>query len=129
MLTVLEIRQREKEPLELEERNLIMQLSPIYLKRLEEATQEGIEQGIEQGIERGIERGIEQGIEQGIERGIERGIEQERRANIESLMLLRFQTIDPQLQSIIPELVQMKASEFTPLILQLSKEELLARFS
>jgi len=93
-----------------------MQLSPIYLQRLEEATQQGIEQG--------IERGIEQGIEQGIERGAER----ERRNMVETLMVMRFGEIDAQLATIISSLMALSPAEFTPLLMQLSRQELLARF-
>jgi len=123
-MAILELRQRERQELDAEEQELIMQLSPIYLQRLEEATQQGIEQGIERGIEQGIERGIEQGIEQGIERGVER----ERRNILETLMVMRFGEIDSQLTRIIPALIALPPSEFTPLLLQLSREELLARF-
>ena len=35
-----------------------MELSPLYLERIQDATDRGIEQGIERGIERGIEQGI-----------------------------------------------------------------------
>jgi len=41
-----------------------MELSPLYLQRLEEATQLGIDRGIQRGIDRGIQQGIEQGIQQ-----------------------------------------------------------------
>jgi len=144
LLAILELRHRERQELDSEEQELIMQLSPIYLQRLEEATQQGIERGIEQGIERGIEQGIERGIEQGIERGIEQGIERgieqgiergieqgterERRNTLETLMVMRFGEIDSQLARIIPALVALPPTEFTPLLLQLSREELLARF-
>ena len=112
-MAILELRQRERQALDAEEQELIMQLSPIYLQRLEEATQ--------QGIERGIERGIEQGIEQGAER--------ERRNTLETLMVMRFGEVDSQLARIIPALIALSPTEFTPLLLQLSREELLARFS
>ncbi|MFB2898237.1 DUF4351 domain-containing protein [Aerosakkonemataceae cyanobacterium BLCC-F50] len=59
LFAILEARQ----DLDSEDRELIMQLSPLYLERIQDANQQGIEQGIERGIEQGIERGIEQGIQ------------------------------------------------------------------
>ncbi len=97
-----------------------MQLSTIYLEKLENATQQGIEQGIERGIEQGIERGLEQGIE--------RGKQGERRVMIESLLRIRFGSIDEEISRIIEPLTALSPEEFTPLLLQSSREDLLARF-
>ncbi len=74
MLSLLEA--REKQELNREDKELVMQLSTIYLERLENATAQGIEQGIQQGIEQGIQQGIQRGMEQGLEQGIQRGLEQ-----------------------------------------------------
>ena len=52
LFAVLDARQ----DLNSEDRELVMELSPLYLERIQSATERGIEQGIEQGIERGIER-------------------------------------------------------------------------
>ncbi len=104
LLAILELRQRQQEELDAEEQELVMQLSPIYLQRLEEATQQGIEQGIERGAER------------------------ERRNTVETLMLMRFGEIDAQLATIISSLIALSPSEFTPLLMELSRQELLARF-
>ncbi|MFB2879047.1 DUF4351 domain-containing protein [Floridanema aerugineum] len=48
LFAILEARQ----DLDSEDRELIMQLSPLYLERIQDANQQGIEQGIEQGIQR-----------------------------------------------------------------------------
>lgn len=45
-----------RQNLDSEERELIMELSSLYLERIKDATEQGIEQGIERGIEQGIER-------------------------------------------------------------------------
>ena len=82
--------------LDAEERDLIMQLSPLYLQRLEEATQQGRQA--------------------------------ERRATIENLLVVRFGSLDDTLSAIIPHLLELPPEEFTRLLLQLSREELLARF-
>jgi flagellar biosynthesis/type III secretory pathway protein FliH len=105
-----------------------MELSPLYLQRLEEATQRGIEQGIEQGIQQGIEQGIQQGIEQVIQQGIEQGIQQSKRETLESILQVRFGEIDEELAQIIEPLIQLEPLEMIRLIRQLDRPELLARF-
>jgi hypothetical protein len=101
LLAVLEARQQTQKDLEPEEQELIMQLSPIYRHRLEEATQEGRKEGRQE----------------------------ERRNLIESLLQVRFGSIDRELAAIIEPLMDLEAGELTPLLLQLSREELLTRFS
>ena len=110
MLSLLEARQKQQ--LDQEDKELVMQLSTIYLEKLENATQQGIEQGIERGIEQGIERG-------------KKG---ERRVMIESLLRIRFGSIDEEISRIIEPLTALSPEEFTPLLLQSSREELLGRF-
>ncbi len=73
-----------------------MELSPLYLQRLEEAKQEGVRR--------------------------------ERRATIENLLKVRFGSLDEQLSAIIESVLELPPEEFTFLLLQLSREELLARF-
>ena len=41
-----------RQNLDSQDRELIMQLSPLYLERIQDATKQGIQQGIQQGIER-----------------------------------------------------------------------------
>jgi len=86
--------------LETEERELIMELSPAYLKWREDTLQEGIEQGIERG----------------------------QRLMIEALLRTRFGELDEALLGIIDSLLVLSPDEFMPLCLQLSREELLERF-
>ncbi|MGH2416260.1 MAG: flagellar assembly protein H, partial [Microcystaceae cyanobacterium] len=101
LLAVLEVRQQTEQDLDEDDWELIMKLSPIYRQRLEEATQQGRQEGKQQ----------------------------ERRAIIESLLQIRFGSIDEELQAIINPLIGLEAEEFTPNLLQLSREELLTRFS
>lgn len=54
---------------------------------------------------------------------------EERREIIENLLKVRFGILDDQLSAIIQPILALPASEFTPLLMQLSKEELIARFS
>ena len=76
----------------------------------------------EQATERrGLERGIEQGIGQGIEQG--------QRIVVENLLKARFGTLDAELINIIPSLLAEPTEEYTRLLLQLSREELISRFN
>ncbi|HSF73401.1 MAG TPA: hypothetical protein VLA84_06345, partial [Microcoleus sp.] len=94
----------------------IMELSPLYLQRLEEATQLGIEQGIQRGIDQSIQQGIEEGIQQG------------KRQNLESILQVRFGEIDEELAQIIEPLIQLEFIEIARLSMQLDRSQLLARF-
>jgi flagellar biosynthesis/type III secretory pathway protein FliH len=150
--TTLELRQ----DIDQEDRDFIMQLSPIYEQRLAEAAEKGQQQGIEIGQQQGIEIGQQQGIEigqqqgieigqrqgieigqrqgieigqqQGIEIGQQQGIEIGQRAVIENLLRVRFGSLDEELRMIIESISQLAPEEFTPLLLQLSREQLLDRF-
>lgn len=95
-----------------EDRELVMELSPLLLQWRDEAIQEG--------EERGLQRGLQQGLQQ--------GVRTERRATIENLLRVRFGSLDEELSGIIELLLELPPEEFTVLLLQLSREELLARF-
>jgi hypothetical protein len=90
--TTLEINQNTDE----EDRELLMNLSPIYLEKLAEAEQKG-----RQEIQRRV---------------------------IENLLKVRFGSLDKELNSMIEPLLALSPEEFTPLLVQLSREELLNRF-
>ena len=92
-----------------EDRELIMRLAPLYEQDREQAIQEGIQQGVQQGIQQGIQQG-------------------ERRI-VENLLRIRFYSLDEQLAAIIPQILALPPEEFTHALLQLSREELLARFT
>jgi hypothetical protein len=47
---------------------------------------------------------------------------------VENLLKVRFGEIDNELQAIIEPLLSLPPEEFTPLLLQLSREELIHRF-
>ncbi len=85
-----------------------MRLSPIYEQKLAEAKQEGIQEGIEEGIQEGIQA--------------------ERRNVIDNVLRVRFGSLEPELRVIIEALSALSPEEFTPLLLQLSRKELLNRF-
>nr|MDZ8020721.1 hypothetical protein [Nostoc sp. SerVER01] len=98
--TTLEVNQNIDD----EDRDLIMRLSPIYEQQLAQAKQQGIQEGIQEGIRA------------------------ERRNVIENLLQVRFGSLDAELKRIIEPLLAFSPEEFTPLLLQLSREELLNRF-
>ena len=87
-----------------EDRELLMRLAPLY--------QQDREQAIQEGEQRGLETGIQQG----------------ERLVVENLLKVRFGEIDNELQEIIELLLALPPEEFTPLLLQLSREELINRF-
>ncbi|MEA5595076.1 hypothetical protein [Rivularia sp. UHCC 0363] len=85
-----------------------MNLSPIYLERLAAAKQKGLNEGIQQGRNEAIQN--------------------ERRIVIENLLRARFGSLDDELNSIIQPLSALTPEEFCPLLIQLSREELISRF-
>ena len=102
--SILEITQNQNQNIDEEDRELVMALSPIYLQKLEDAKQEGVQEGVQQGVTA------------------------ERRSVIENLLQVRFNSLDEELNSIIETISRLSPQEFTPLLLQLSREELLNRF-
>jgi len=86
-----------------------MRLSPLYQEDREKAIQEGVEIGLQQGVQQGLQQG--------------------ERLVIENLLKFRFGGLDEELGAIIDPLLALPPEEFTPLLLQLSRSELLARFS
>jgi flagellar biosynthesis/type III secretory pathway protein FliH len=85
-----------------------MELSPLYLQRLEDATQRGMQQGMQQGIQEGIQRA--------------------QRLMVENLLQAKFSEIDEELAQIIQPLIQLEPIEIARLIMQLDRPELLAHF-
>jgi len=62
------------------------------------------------------------------EQAIREGVQQGRRAMIEDLLGVRFGELDEELTGIIEPLLALPSGEFMPLLLTLSREELLQRF-
>ncbi|NET90344.1 MAG: hypothetical protein F6K45_19980, partial [Kamptonema sp. SIO1D9] len=96
-----------------------MNLSPAYLQWREATLNEGIQQGVQQGIQQGIQQGVQQGIQQGSLQG--------QRLVIENLLQVRFGFRDESILQIVDALLALPPQEYTRLILQLSREDLLAR--
>ncbi|MEC4892416.1 MAG: hypothetical protein SAL07_09615 [Oscillatoria sp. PMC 1051.18] len=90
-----------------EDRELIMNLSPAYLQWREATLNEGVQQGVQQGIQQGSLQG--------------------QRLVIENLLQVRFGSRDESILQIVDALLALPPQEYTRLILQLSREELLVR--
>jgi hypothetical protein len=60
---------------------------------------------------------------------VRQGREEERRSSIESVMKLRYGTIDEDLRQLIPQLMMLSSPEYMALLLQGSRSELIAHFS
>ncbi|MBC6453034.1 MAG: hypothetical protein GDA43_07300 [Hormoscilla sp. SP5CHS1] len=103
----LQLRQNS-EKLESSDLELVMRLEPLY--------QQDREQAIREGEQRGIQQGIQQEIQQG------------RSAMIEDLLVVRFGELDEEITGIIEPLLVLQSGELVPLLLTLSREELLVRF-
>lgn len=112
LIAILSARQQKEKDIDQDDQELIMKLSEMYEQLLEELK--------EQKRQEGLEQGREQGLEQGEKR--------ERRAMVESILQVRFGEVDAELAKIVDKVVNISREEFTPLLLQLSREELLARF-
>ncbi|MBP0008511.1 MULTISPECIES: hypothetical protein [unclassified Roseofilum] len=95
-----------------EDRELIMELSPAYIKWREDTIQLGIEQGIEQGIQQGLEQ-----------------LRQTQRLMMETLLRNRFGSLDEELTAIVDRLLELSPEEAVSVSMQNSREQLLARFS
>jgi hypothetical protein len=101
LIAVLSARQEKEHDIDKDDQELIMKLSEMYQQQLAEIKKQ--------------ER--------------EEGVLRERRAMIESILQVRFGELDSELATIIDQVIAMTREEFTPLLLQLSREELLARFT
>jgi hypothetical protein len=87
-----------------EDRELIMNLSPAYLRWRAETLEEGKQEGWQEGRQ------------------------EERRQMVENLLRVRFGSIDQELSRAIAFLLPLPTEELTRLLLTLSREELLERF-
>jgi hypothetical protein len=56
-------------------------------------------------------------------------VQEGQRQVVENLLRFRFGEVDEELSRVVDSLLQLSPEEFTPLCLQLSREELLARFA
>ncbi|MEQ8995706.1 MAG: hypothetical protein RID53_04275 [Coleofasciculus sp. B1-GNL1-01] len=102
----------ESENLSEQDRELLMNLSPAYLKWQEETLQQGKREGIQEGRLEGIQEGRLEG----------------QRQMAENFLRVRFGELDPQLSGAIAPMLQLPPPELTRLLFNLSREELLVWF-
>jgi hypothetical protein len=67
-------------------------------------------------------------FDQQLEQAKQQARQEGQRGIIENLLALRFGSLDEELTAIIEPLLTLPSAEFTRLLLQLSREELLSRF-
>ncbi|TAE57427.1 MAG: hypothetical protein EAZ87_16220 [Nostocales cyanobacterium] len=108
LIAMLSARQQKEKDIDQDDQELIMKLSEMYQELLEQIKEEKRQEGIHQGREEGEKR--------------------ERRAMAESILQVRFGKVDDDLEQVIDKIITLNREEFTPLLLQLSREELLGRF-
>ncbi|MCT7953448.1 hypothetical protein NG798_26980, partial [Ancylothrix sp. C2] len=90
--------------LESDDQELVMRLQPLLQEKLAQVEQQGMERGIQQGIQQG------------------------ERLIVENLLRSRFGELDADLSALIDSILTFPPEEFTPLLVQLSREELVSRF-
>jgi len=104
LISTWRVNLESKENLTEDERDLIMQLSPAYLKWREDTLQEGKQEGLQAGRLEG------------------------ERLVVENLLKIRFGSLDESLSRALESMLELPPEELASLLLQLSREELLARF-
>ena len=102
----------QEQQLEVEDRELVMAIAPLFQQQLEAAEQRGRQEGIQAGRQEGIQQGIERGIQQGREEG--------QRSILENFLRVRFGELDALLAALLVPVSALPATEFTLLLLQLS---------
>ncbi len=105
-----------KQDLTSEERELIMNLSPAYLKWREDVRQEGRQEGQQEGLLKGRQEGLLEGRQE------------ERKIILESLLKTRFSQLDQELLEVIEILLNFSADQYAQILIKLvnlSREEIL----
>jgi hypothetical protein len=82
----------------------------------------------EQELVMNLSQAYQQWEETTKQQGVQEGVQQERRQVVENLLRFRFGSVDEELTRVVDSLLQLPPEEFTPLCLQLPREELLNRF-
>jgi len=109
LLFLWHIRIETNENLSTDDKELLMNLSPAYLRWREETLQQGRLEGIQQGLQQGRLEA--------------------QRVFVENWLVSRFGNIDKALVQVIEPLVHLPPEESSRLLLQLSRDELLTKFS
>ncbi len=113
LLSIWRISLEYKDNLTEEEQELFMNLSPLY----------------QQWREKTLLQGVQQGLQQGLQQGSQQGHLEERRDFVENLLQNRFGQLDHALLQVVNPLIKYSPSELSQILLQFSREEILAKFS
>jgi flagellar biosynthesis/type III secretory pathway protein FliH len=103
LLTILATRQNQEADRDDEE--LIVTLTQLYEEAIAQLREEGRQEGRQEGEEQATVRFIT------------------------NLLRVRFGEVDEELRAIVGRIAALPSEEFTPLVLQLSREELLRQFT
>lgn len=116
LLQQLYLELKSKTTLTETEKELFMNLTPMYLKA-RQARQQAVQEGINQGRREGQREGRREGQREG------------QRVFVETLLKSRFGKLNKTWSTVIEGLLQLPPEEVAPLLLQASREELLAKFN
>ncbi|MBP0020287.1 MAG: hypothetical protein J7647_22380 [Cyanobacteria bacterium SBLK] len=108
LISLLAKRQNKEQDLDRDDEELIMTLTQMYEEAMAEIRQQAKEEGREEGREEGQKQATYR--------------------LIENIFRVRFEAIDEELAGIIESIMKLSSQEFTPLLLQLSREDLIDRF-
>ncbi|MEH1823304.1 MAG: hypothetical protein V7L31_30250 [Nostoc sp.] len=112
-------------PSDLVRRNV---LEIIYRWRISVMTQTELTRD-DQELIMNLTQAYEEARAAAVQEGVEQGVQQGQRQVIENLLRFRFGSVDEELSRVVDSLLQLTPEEFTPLCLELSREDLLARFN
>ena len=116
LVALLAKRQNQERDLDSADKELIMTLTQMYEEAMAELRQEFREEGLQEGLQQGLQQGTEVGAKQATLR------------LINNLLRVRFGEMDEELAAIVEAIASLPPEEIAPLLLQLSREELLTRF-
>ncbi|BBD70717.1 hypothetical protein NIES4072_70840 [Nostoc commune NIES-4072] len=112
-------------PSDLVRRNV---LEIIYRWRISVMTQTELTRD-DQELIMNLTQAYEEARAQAVQEGVQQGVQQGQRQVVENLLRFRFGSVDEELSKVVDSLLQLAPEEFTPLCLELSREDLLARFN
>ncbi len=121
--------QAVKELIALPNENLIRRnvLEIVYRWRISVMTQTDLTED-DQELIMNLTEAYQEARAAAVQEGVQQGVQQGQRQVVESLLRFRFGSVDEELLRVVESLLQLPPEEFTPLCLELSREELLARF-
>ncbi|MGK7925029.1 MAG: hypothetical protein AB4290_07220, partial [Spirulina sp.] len=124
LVALLAKRQNRERDLDRTDKELIMTLTQMYEEAMAELRQE-LRAELRPQIQEELRPQIQAEV---LQQGTEIGEKQATLRLINNLLQVRFGEVDEELAAIVEAIASLPSEEFAPLLLQLSREELLARF-